>query len=45
MWQGQKGEGWGRETSAKGKANPPRGGGGGLLPYITYTGMCDLTGL
>ena len=29
MWQGQKGEGWGRETSAKGKANPPRRGGGG----------------
>ena len=28
MWQGQKGEGWGRETSAKGKANPPGGGGG-----------------
>ena len=23
MWQGQKGEGWGQETSAKGKATLP----------------------
>ena len=27
MWQGQKGEGWGQETSAKGKANPIGQGG------------------
>ena len=27
MWQEQKGEGWGQETSAKGKANFPGGGG------------------
>ena len=23
----------------------PGGGGGGVLPYITYTGMCHPTGL
>ena len=34
MWQGQKGEGWGRETSAKGKANHPVGGGGTPIHYL-----------
>ena len=35
-------DGGGRQVQ-KGKQIPP--GGGGLLPYITYTGMCDPTGL
>ena len=26
------------------ESTPGRGGGGGLLPYITYTGMCRPTG-